>query len=232
MSRSNVINMLERQTYGMRQVDDLLGLHPGTASRWIDGYERSGKVYDPVIREERTGDPLVTWGEFVETRLLAEYRQEGVPLARLRPAIQVLRDELGTQYPLAMAHTWLSVEGKELVADAQERGRTPDRLRLVVRSRQSILGWTRPAQRFERAVEWTDDSALAEVRRIRPADGFRRVVLDPLVAFGSPTVSGIRTDVLAELVRAGEPVDAVAEAYAVTIKDVVEATRFESMVAA
>src|SRR4029077_20858451 len=87
------VDLLDRPIYGMSQVDSLLGLSPGTARRWIDGYCRGGKVYDPVIRLEPTAEEIVTWGEFVEARLLAEYRDRGVPLIRMRPAILKLREE-------------------------------------------------------------------------------------------------------------------------------------------
>ena len=49
-----VIDLLERPTYSFGQVDGLLRLAQGTAQRWIDGYDRAGKRYDPVIREATT----------------------------------------------------------------------------------------------------------------------------------------------------------------------------------
>ena len=69
-----VVDLLERPLYGLPQVDRILGLRTGTAKRWIDGYHRGGKDYPPIVREEATGVDIATWGEFVETRLLAEYR--------------------------------------------------------------------------------------------------------------------------------------------------------------
>ena len=93
---SDHANLLDRPVYGTSQVDRLLSLTPGTARRWIDGYVRGGRFYEPVIRPERTGEDVVTWGEFVETRLLAEYRGKNVPMIRMRPAIMRLRELLGT----------------------------------------------------------------------------------------------------------------------------------------
>lgn len=57
----NVVALLDRAVYGMSQVDRLLGISPGTAARWIDGYERSGRRYGPLVRSERSGSDLVTW---------------------------------------------------------------------------------------------------------------------------------------------------------------------------
>src|SRR5690242_18569146 len=111
MPEDNVTSLLDRPVYGMAQVDHLLGLHPGTARRWIDGYERSGKHYPPVVRVEPTGSDIVTWGEFVEARLLSEYRRAGSSLQRMRPAVEALREVFHPRYPLAHAKPFLSVQG-------------------------------------------------------------------------------------------------------------------------
>src|SRR5712692_5631520 len=114
------VDLLDRPLYGLTQVDRLLLLKPGTARRWLEGYSRAGVYYQPVIRPDPTGNEVVTWGEFVETRLLAEFRDSGVPLIRMRPAIERLRSEMETPYPLAVARPFLSVEGRELVMRTQD----------------------------------------------------------------------------------------------------------------
>jgi hypothetical protein len=88
-------NLLDRRVYALADVDRLLTLPAGTARRWIDGYDRAGVHYGPVIRAERTRDESVTWGEFVEARLLAEFRSRGASMQRLRPAVIALRAEFG-----------------------------------------------------------------------------------------------------------------------------------------
>ena len=50
-----VIDLLDKPVYSMGQTDRLLRVSDGTSRRWIDGYESRGKVYDPLIREARTG---------------------------------------------------------------------------------------------------------------------------------------------------------------------------------
>lgn len=107
-------SILDLPIYSFADVDRLVGLSAGTARRWIDGYERAGVAYPPVLRPEPTGDEDVTWGEMVEARLLAEFRHRRVSLQRLRPAVQRLREEFGP-YPLAMARPLLDLTGRELV---------------------------------------------------------------------------------------------------------------------
>lgn len=199
-------SILERPVYGVSEAAGLLGLRSDRARAWLDGYERSGVRYPPVIRAEQTGEDLVPWGEFVELGYLREYRRNGVPLQRLRPVIAELRREFHTSYPLATAQPYLY--GKELVLEVQERHDLPTPIAIVIRSGQQIL-LADAAKQFFRKVEF-DPAEHAEIRRLRPAGPASPVVIDPLVRFGRPSVSGVSTDRLWELADAGKTIDAIA----------------------
>jgi uncharacterized protein (DUF433 family) len=225
---SNVIDLLSRPVYGLSQVDALLGLSPGTARRWIDGYERAGRSYPPVVREVSTGDDAVKWGEFVETRLLAQYRDAGVPMIRMRPAIEALRGELQTQYPLASARTWLDVDGRDLVWRVQHQVGLERPLALVVaRTGQTVLDWTPPADAFRRSIEWTSNGDVPQPRLVHPDVDLDRVQIDPLRGFGEPVVRNVRTEIIVELFRAGESPEGIAEAYELDHQTVLQALRYE-----
>lgn len=229
----DVIDLLERPTYGLSQIDHILGLHGGTARRWINGYKRAGKVYPPVIRVESTEDEIATWGEFIETRLLAEYRDAGVPLIRLRPAIEALRGELKTRYPLASARTWLDVSGRELVRRVQDEVNLERQLALVVvRTGQTVSEWTPPAEAFRRSIHWSGDNGTRLAERVQPFQDLPEVVIDPLRGFGEPVVRGVRTELIAELVRAGDSTDMIADLYELPRRDVEAAVRYELLRAA
>jgi uncharacterized protein (DUF433 family) len=219
-----VVDLLDRPVYGFRQVDRVLALGAGTSARWVDGYTRAGRPYDPVVREKRTGSELVTWGEFVEVRLLAEFRGADVPLVRLRPTVQRLRDELGTLYPLATARPWLTVEGREVVRRAQE-GLTGRLSFTVVRSGQEQLALDPRVQSFVDSVEW--DEKVGFARTLKPLPEVPEVVCDPLRQVGEPTIDGIPVDVIAEQVRVGEPLAGIAEMYGLTLAQVTAAVRYE-----
>jgi uncharacterized protein (DUF433 family)/transposase-like protein len=221
---ADAIDLLERPIYGVAQVDRLLGLSPGTARRWIDGYRRGGKGYPPVVRVEPTGDELVTWGEFVETRLLSEYRDAGVSLVRMRPAIDRLREQFHPRYPLAHSRPFLDVAGRELVLRAQEDvGLDRELLLVVVRNDQVVL--SQPAEQFIRSAEF--DRRTQVVERLRPVAEIGEVVIDPLRQFGEPVVRSVRTEVIAEQVRVGETIDGIAELYDLDRHLVEAALRYE-----
>lgn len=213
--------LLERPVYGMSQVDRLLGLHSGTARRWIDGYTRTGRSYPPVIRDETTGSDLVTWGEFVEAKLLAAYRSKGVPMLRMRPAVERLRDQFG-RYPLAHVRPW--VAGRELVYQVQDEvGLAKELLLVVARSNQYVLAPASAA--FVAEVDWDPDQD--EIAQVRPQGKNSPVTIDPLRQFGEPVVRSVPTAVIAEQFRAGDPAAMIAELYELKLADIEAALRFE-----
>ncbi len=219
-----VADLLERRLYGVAQVDRLLGLSPGTARRWIDGYRRGGRSYPPVVRIEPTGEELVTWGEFVETRLLAEYRDSGVPLVKMRPAIDRLREQFHPRYPLAHSRPFVNAQGRELVLRVQNDVGLDRELRLVVvRNDQIVLADA--AEQFVQSAEFGAKTKVVE--RLRPVANIHDVVIDPFRQFGEPVVRSVRTEVIAEHVRTGETIDAIMELYELDRSLVESAVRYE-----
>ncbi len=221
---SEVVDLLARPLFAVHQVDRILGLAPGTARRWIDGYTRGKASYLPVVRPEPTGNEIVTWGEFVETRLLSEYRTAGVRMFHLRPTVVALRRMFpGIAYPLAHARPYMEAEGRELVWRAQEESEIDADLRFVLRTGQIRLSI--PTERFVNSASWV--GGIAE--RIRPVEALQNVWVDPDRNFGEPTVRAVPTDVLREQYEAGDPVPFIARAYQLPEDHVHEAIRYELM---
>ena len=218
------VAVLEREVYGMAEAARLLGLRSITLRRWVDGYSK----YPPVSREEPTGGDIVTWGEFVEARYLAEYRhRHNIPLQRLRPAISALRRTFKVRYPLAHAAPYLDVGRRELLLRLQEEAGLGKRFAplIVVRNNQLMLA--DPAESFVEKVDFGSDETRS-VERLYPLDKSQPVVIDPLFSFGAPSVRGVRTENLFELFQAGESLEAIAETFELEPREVEAAVRFES----
>lgn len=226
----DVVDLLERRVYSFSQIDRVLDLAAGTAARWIDGYTRAGRFYEPVVRPEHTGDEVATWGELVECRLLAEYRGAGVSIQRMRPAVERLRNLTDSRYPLASARLWLGTDGRELVAQVQDAVNLDRALSLVVvRSGQAMIDWTPRASNFAASVTWSTGAIDAEPVSLAPDRNNLGVEIDPRRGYGDPVIRGrsVPTSVIRELVRAGEPIESIAESYSLTTEQIEAALRFE-----
>ncbi len=221
--------MLDRPVYTYREVDRLLGLNQDTAKRWVNGYRRAGRSYPPIVREQPSDTRWVTWGEFIETRLLSEYRDvDQIKIRKMRGVIQRLREQYDRRYPLAYSRPFVRTSDRELVARAQEEGGLDDECWFVVRTGQYLL--TPRAQRFYDANTYglseTSDDAVVTATRIDPQ--YPDVVLDPERRSGRPTIAGRNVSVatLAGMVLGGDPVAKVAEWYGVTENQIRQAVDF------
>jgi len=218
------VSVLEREMFSEAEAARLLRVHQSTLHYWLEGGERRGKTYGPVVRPKPKGDRTVTWAEFIEAGLLREYRRaHNVPMSELREFINLLRQRMGVPYPLA--HHRPYVADRQLVLDAQEEaGLDPDFCLVAVVRNQLIL--TPASQGFVERVTWNGDDVAAAWR---PADDPESpVLMDPDLRFGRPAVKGVSTEVLWEQTEGGENVEETAHAFGVTVSDVRWAIAYES----
>src|SRR4051812_8713437 len=116
----------EKPLYTVTEAASYVGVPRSTFDTWVRGYRRTPKNRSPVY-----GDPLLTsvsehglsipFVGLVEGMVLAAFRETGLPLQRIRPALDRLRAENGLEYALASEH--LYTDGAELFYDyAQSHG--------------------------------------------------------------------------------------------------------------
>ena len=66
--------VLDREVYYQAEAARLLGINTATLGNWLDGYRNM----PPILRGKprpRSGNRLITWGEFIEAGHLAAYRR-------------------------------------------------------------------------------------------------------------------------------------------------------------
>lgn len=210
--------------YTEAQAARLLRIAQPTLHYWLEGGERRGKVYQPIIRARATGTNKVTWAEFIEAGLLRQYRRvHQIPMNELRAFIQILRDESGVPYPLA--HLKPFVSGRELLVEAQNRvGLNPEfALVAPVRNQYVLLP---AADSFVQRVTWEGDEGIA--LQWRPDDNpDSPVTIHPDIRFGSPSVGGISTAILYEQSESGEDEQDLAHAYGLELRQVRWALSYE-----
>jgi hypothetical protein len=103
------VNRFETLLYGIGEAAGYLYVPPTTLRNWVNGYpHRGGAGRGPVARPvvtavqpERRNGPSLPFIGLAEAYALAAFRKAGVPMQRIRPAIDVLARELGVMHALA-----------------------------------------------------------------------------------------------------------------------------------
>lgn len=130
VNRVDDAQVLDLPLYSVTEAGRLLGVRPVTLRRWLEGYTARGTAHAPIIRPERTGNDTVTWGEFIEAGFLHEYRTR-LPLQRIRPLVDAMREEFDVRYPLAHFQPLVDSEKRHTLSQLQSVTRTPEALYLV-----------------------------------------------------------------------------------------------------
>jgi uncharacterized protein (DUF433 family) len=218
------VSVLDREMFTESEAARLLTVPQSTLNYWLEGGERRGKLYRPIIRLEPRGDrDIVTWAEFIEAGLLREYRRtHGVPMAELRAFIDLVR--LRYQVPYPLAHHLPFVSGRELLVEAQDQVGLDADFCLVAMVRGQYL-LTPAADSFVKRVTWHDDIAA----EWRPHDDPHSPVrMNPEVRFGRPAVAGISTEAMWEHDQAGETTEDIASEFGVPPESVRWALAYET----
>lgn len=227
---AQVISLLRRPVYTYPQVDRLLGLTSGTARRWINGYRRGRRAYEPIIRPEARNTTWVTWGEYIEAMLLVNWRDlDKLPIPKLRRLAEYLRRETGEEFPLATYSTLMRPEGRSMVWRAQQFADLPEDL--AVEGGTGQIVWTPVVERLVEAAGFGPDTTpdgRQMIDELTANEDFPLIKLDVRRRGGQPVIKGrnVRASTIAELVAAGESRHDVAEWYDLTAEQIDQAVGY------
>jgi len=198
-----------------------------TLRAWVAGRTYPTKAgqqfFRPVIRVPKKRPTMLSFVNLVEAHVLDAIRREHrIPLDRVRAAIDYLRNEFGSDHPLADHR--LETDGLDLFV--QKYGQ------LINISR---AGQTAMRQLLEAYLRRIDRDAFGAAIRLYPftrkgeGDQPRLIVIDPLVSFGRPVLagSGVPTSIIAERYKAGDSIEELASDYNREPLDIEEAIRCE-----
>jgi uncharacterized protein (DUF433 family) len=227
--------------YTVSDAARIVGVPASTLATWAKGYVRrppgrpalSG---DPVITyrgPERHGAPVIPFVGLAESMALAAVRRSGVPMQRIRPALDALEQEIGIEHALACSR--LYSDGAELLFEYGDRHRGSSEgdsaLELVVvRSGQTVFAEALAA--YLSRIEYGPDgyASLIHVPVYEHAD----VVADPTRAFGAPIFEcgGGRVSDVLERFWAGESLADLSEDFGVPLGELEDVLRVASRRAA
>jgi len=195
--------------YTQTEVAQLIATTQSSLQRWARGYQNPGaSAQKSLITVDRGGRGYtVPYIGLAEAYMIRAFRKAGVSMARIRPTVEKLRDEMGLSHALASER--LQTDGAEILWHLQEQGHGESRL-VVIRNNQAVFGEV--VKEHLRKIDYRDGFAG---RITLPGHYGADVTVDPRINYGQPTVAkyGVRVDDLLGRVKAGEDVKHVAADY-------------------
>jgi uncharacterized protein (DUF433 family) len=172
-------------------------------------------------------DRAVSFLELMELQFVKLFRSEGVSLLTIRRAANVAARKFETDYPFAVKR--FDTDGSTIFATLLSEQEGDTKVEDLEHGQYVFNQVVRP---FFRKLEY---HGVQVALRFWPLDMDSRVVLDPARKFGRPidAETGVETAVLYGAVQAdgGQSHKAVADWYAVPLKAVDDAVRFEKSLA-
>jgi uncharacterized protein (DUF433 family) len=220
--------------YGIVEAARYLRIPLETLRSWVRGRfypTREGKrKFQPIIHLPDKKLPLLSFTNLIEAHILDSVRyKHKVPFDSVRRTVKYLEDISGSKHPLS--EHWFLTDGKDLFIEKAES--------LINASRDGQLAMREILEIYLQRVE-RDPQGVA--RRLFPFLSKRHellqrqieqepklVVIDPMVSFGKPvlTGTGIPTSIIAERFYAGESIRELAADYGRQEAEIEEAIRYE-----
>jgi uncharacterized protein (DUF433 family) len=178
------INPLTSGMYEPAEAARLLDMQPNMLRRWIFGYSavRNGvkTEHPPVVdRSQATHDASISFVELVELWFVKRFLEEKISFQQIRDVYRKVREETGQEHPFATDGQWITLGRKIIKRHAEDR---------LSHDPLSDQYWFDELVRDAGVQLDFPESGLAQ--RWFPAGKEKRVVVDPRIAFGRPTVVG------------------------------------------
>ena len=216
-----------RPLYTVAQASRYVGMPPSTLATWAKGYtkrfpDRPDVIQGPVITSVNgsvSPGPTIPFIGLVEATVVQAFRQTGLPLQRVRRALQVLADQGELEHALASER--LYTDGAQVLYDyASESGDQMLRLLTVVDSGQRVFHEV--IVDYLRRITFDDTWATGLILPVTKRDVLQ---VRPSVASGDPIFlrGGAPLSAVVSRSKAGERATSIAADYEVPVTDVQEA---------
>ena len=212
--------MLEKEIYttplySQAEAAWIIGIPSNTFRNWAHGY-----AYKTTTEKIVSKDPLVTLAPehnrmrvpflgLAEAYVLDALRHAGIPMVRIRPAVESLKKGMGLPYALLSER--LMTDGVEVLYDyiGDELEAADRKIGLAVVRGDKQLVFREVVEQYLKSVTY-EDGFVTSLKPRRFGDGILSV--DPKLNAGQLSFahSGVRVEDVLRRVRAGEPLNEVA----------------------
>lgn len=206
--------------YSQSDVARIIVAPRSTVHNWASGYISTSGVFQPPVLTGVSGGrgETVSFLALAEAYVLNAFRRAGLPLQRIRPAVEALREHVGLEYALASKR--LATDGAEVLLESTDPG---DRRLVVVRNGQAMF--REVVEDYLRFISFGEGGLAARLQLPQFTD--TDVAVTPTINGGRPTIvqRGIAIDDVLGRVRAGEPLADVAGDFGLRLDDVLYLNR-------
>src|SRR5215467_1213045 len=220
---------ISRGLFTVAEAAGWLGVPRSTFRNWAMGYTKRGRDGlrigpRPIVLTvpSRRGEPGVPFLGLAEGLVLNAFRRAGVPLQRIRPALERLDQEMGLEH--ALASDRLFTDGVEVLFDYGARLQPASISELVtLRSGQRVFA---PLVReYLRRISYADDHWATQVEL--PGYQHARVVVSLELASGRPVLHPARVPVEDVVDRwiAGDSITELASGFGLEPREVEDVVR-------
>lgn len=232
LAETAAVDRFDSPLYSLSEAARYLGLSESTFRSWARGYEVApdgrlvtGKPVITALGAPGVRGASIPFVGLAEGFALAAIRRSGVPLQRIRPALEQLAKEMGLSHALASQR--LYSDGAEVLYDYAQKvdaeAAVAVRDLVVVRNNQRVFAEV--VDSYLKRVTWGSDGYALAI----PLPGFEHseVVADARRGFGQPTFAhgGARLEDVLGLFDAGESIATVALEFGLLGLEVEDAIR-------
>lgn len=205
--------------YNISEAARYSGTSVATIAYWHYEPSKHGALLPKARRK-----PL-SYLQLVEVAFVSTFRALGVSLQRIRKAREYASITFNVEYPFA-EQRWLT-EGYHALLDLRDIEGETEYNKLIVADRAGQEAWqTMVGNRF---AEFDYEQGLALVWHV--AGRRSPIIIDPRIAFGTPTIDGIATWIVRGRVEAKESIPEIEEDFGLTEEQIEYALEFEGMLA-
>jgi uncharacterized protein (DUF433 family) len=218
---------LARPLFTLREAATYLAIPTSTLHEWSRGRAETGPLITTFPAHGRQATmPFIG---FAEAYVLSAFRRAGVPMQRIRPAIDKLVDGIGVDHALASRR--LYTDGAEVLYDYAFAHDEGELLELTV-VRTGQRQFSELVRDYLERIAYGRDGWATRVRL--PTYQRAEVVVDPKRAFGLPLVvhGGARVEDLVDRFVAGDTVADIADDFGVPEAEVEDVIRVVARAAA
>lgn len=223
--------------YSPTETGRLVHVQPDRVRRWLRGYEYTYSPAgatgprrirkDPVVKRKGTaGSPYASFLDLVDLLFVKRFLDYGLSLQKIRKALTEAESVIGGHH---FAQRSYFTDGRNIYLKIKGKG-TENLLELLSGGQWVIA---EVIKTIAEQVDFDDKTGFAEKWYPGGQDG--RIVLDPRISFGAPTVMGrgVRTaNVLDLYIAEKEDVEQVSSWLDIDTPDVEAAVEFEMALAA